>query len=656
MQPNFAIHFSEEQAQIVQLSGGDRARIIGEIRTAPDTAPSNSPEAVVLRQRMARLGGWSVCSKLVIPNTFIWYTTCLIDSRTEIEIDGEVREHLRSTTPFSINELSFDWYADEDRARIAYVLKQNLVEAEEFAIERQFNPVYFEAQPPSNSVYQRPAFFGLTGYAVRCGYSESTFRNELAPDANPGQIVAGSADGGRRPQRASREATGFVMAAPVLAFLLGLCAPATDLLAIDDLSLQEGSASATLRLAQAAPITELDRRPARRPLDEVNSPLGPLIGSVDGNPQNPVLADGATGKQFPGDGKRIPETAENQIRVLVDRGFDPYNLENDVLERYRLGLQDTTQADVIARIRQTVVIIDSFDDSDLSEATDEATDVAELAPEEGFQFSTSTSAAIENELIAILTWNPLSEQLQQPRPATPDQLASLFSEDAVQGPELPAGTDDLAAAVPETSGDPDTTVGFEIPFSQPLRRSASIGVRQDQDQQLRLPGPAAPDPLATTEISDESQSAELPGTTDGTAARVAGGTTGPDESGRFEIPFSQPLRRGASETGTPEPAPQPETRTARIDPQAEVPAPADSNTRSYVVSQANENIAIDDSDVSLIGIYGPRSSRRALVRLESGSFESLYVGAEFQGGRVVEISSNAVIYEVDNRRYQLNLP
>ena len=68
MQPNFAIHFSEEQAHVLHLSRNGSWDIIGKAPTAGDKADGDCPDAVALRQRMARLGGWSVSTKLVIPN------------------------------------------------------------------------------------------------------------------------------------------------------------------------------------------------------------------------------------------------------------------------------------------------------------------------------------------------------------------------------------------------------------------------------------------------------------------------------------------------------------------------------------------------------------------------------------------------------------
>ena len=105
-------------------------------------------------------------------------------------------------------------------------------------------------------------------------------------------------------------------------------------------------------------------------------------------------------------------------------------------------------------------------------------------------------------------------------------------------------------------------------------------------------------------------------------------------------------------------ADQPETptRVARLEPEPVLPESPILEGRDYVVSMADEEITIDDNEASLIGIFGSRASRRALVRLSSGEITNLYVGASFKGGRVVEITRSSVIFEVAGKRQSLNMP
>ncbi len=595
MQPNFAIHFSEERAKILHLSGNGNWYGIGEAPTDEDAEAANSTEAFVLRQRMARLGGWTVCTRLVIPNSFIWYTTCLVDGQVRDEIANEVSEHLGATTPFRIDELGFDWYADGDRARIAYVLKQNLAEAEEFAMNWGFNPVSFEADPPANSVFQRQAFFGLTEFAIRCGFSERNDRFNLAPGSEPASTVPEARIASRPKPESGRPIWRRWLMLPVLALLSIFLFPFTGTEAAGEdfqwqirfasrLPAVSASEADIRRLAQATTTIDLGTRPVRRPTEGTET----IAGREDASSEAGIRELGGTGAASALTGiqpeRGTPEAEPDPARVFVDRGFNPNDVNNEVLERFQVGLLDTAQTDMIARIRQAAVTIDDFDAFRPQPQPQPEPDaaVAEAAPEKRPGISGSSTVDVREGLTAILTGNTI------PEPETP-----------TAAPE----TDELVASIAANE-------------NQPAR------------------SPATPD-----EPPAESQTASV----------------SPQAPIEFNIPSSAPPRRSSSLSAVRQQSPPTDTRTASATP-VERPAETGSEGQGIVVSQANETILIDDSGPSLIGIYGPASQRRALIRLATGSFASLYVGADFKGGKVVEISGSAVIYQVDSKRFQLTLP
>ena len=593
MQPNFAIHFSDERARILHLSGNGNWYDIGEAPTDEDAEAANSPEASVLRQRMARLGGWTVCTKLVIPNSFIWYTTCLVDGQVSDEIANEVSEHLGATTPFRIDELGFDWYADGDRARIAYVLKQNLAEAEEFAMNWGFNPVSFEADPPANSVFERPAFFGLTEFAIRCGFSEQNDRFNLATGSDEDFPATEARIADRRKPDAGRPNWRRWLMLPVLAMLSIFLLPfAGTEAAGEDIQRQirfatqlpatGWSGTGVHRLAQAATTIDLGTRPVRRPTEETETIAGREDASSEVGLRELDATGAASASTLVEPERGAPEAEPDPARVFVDRGFDPNNVNNEVLERFQVGLLDTAQTDMIARIRQAAVTIDGFDAFRPPVQPEPDSTVAEATPEHRPAISGSSTVDVREGLTAILTGETYPE------------------------PEAPA-------EAPET----DELV-------------ASIATDEDQ-----LAGPPATPDQPPTESQTASASPEAPI--------------------EFDIPSSAPPRRSISVASEPQQPPTTDTRTASATP-VERPTETSSEGQGIVVSQANETILIDDSGPSLIGIYGPASQRRALIRLATGSFASLYVGADFKGGKVVEISGSAVIYEVNSKRFQLTLP
>ncbi len=78
-------------------------------------------------------------------------------------------------------------------------------------------------------------------------------------------------------------------------------------------------------------------------------------------------------------------------------------------------------------------------------------------------------------------------------------------------------------------------------------------------------------------------------------------------------------------------------------------------TRASVASHATMNNAISLNKVTLIGIYGASSSRRALVRLSDGRYVKVTVGDRLNGGKVVAITDSQVIYSKNGRNYALGL-
>ncbi|MFT6785275.1 MAG: hypothetical protein ACJATG_001270 [Dinoroseobacter sp.] len=79
-------------------------------------------------------------------------------------------------------------------------------------------------------------------------------------------------------------------------------------------------------------------------------------------------------------------------------------------------------------------------------------------------------------------------------------------------------------------------------------------------------------------------------------------------------------------------------------------------TSASVARQATLQNAISLRRVSLIGVYGSPSSRRALVRLSSGRIVPVEVGERLDGGRVAAIGEDAIQYVKNGRNVTLALP
>lgn len=99
--------------------------------------------------------------------------------------------------------------------------------------------------------------------------------------------------------------------------------------------------------------------------------------------------------------------------------------------------------------------------------------------------------------------------------------------------------------------------------------------------------------------------------------------------------------------------------TARSQPQAQ-PKVATTNpvipSSASVARQATVKNALDLRNVSLIGVYGKPSDRRALVRLSNGRYQKVQVGDRIDGGKVAAIGETELRYIKNGRDVVLKMP
>jgi hypothetical protein len=113
-----------------------------------------------------------------------------------------------------------------------------------------------------------------------------------------------------------------------------------------------------------------------------------------------------------------------------------------------------------------------------------------------------------------------------------------------------------------------------------------------------------------------------------------------------------------------------EAQTAPAEPVAQEPPAAEADTQDVDEPEPEEGIAtipttrtvakkstfanaIDLEEVQLIGVYGSSASRRALVRMPSGGYKKVKLGDRLDGGRVVAIGTNELVYEKKGRTIRL---
>lgn len=126
-----------------------------------------------------------------------------------------------------------------------------------------------------------------------------------------------------------------------------------------------------------------------------------------------------------------------------------------------------------------------------------------------------------------------------------------------------------------------------------------------------------------------------------------------------------PVVAVAPEIAPPEPvAPEPSEQLAannqdiplEADNEPEVVASKSSGPRTVVSRNATFKNALNLSRVNLIGVYGGKTNRYALVRQSNGRFKKLYVGDRFDGGLVAAITESEMRYSKGGEMVALKMP
>ena len=171
MNSNFALSLSFDGMRLMHRVP-DGWHLVGEV--ALDDADVTGSLAG-LRAAAETLEPNGIATKLLIPNDQIKYLA-LDTTRAE---EAEVRDALHGATPYSVDELAYDFAKGGGRTYVAAVARETLVEAQQFATEHGFNPISFAAIPEPFT-YVGEAFFGATG------------ENSVERDAEPVNIIGQS--------------------------------------------------------------------------------------------------------------------------------------------------------------------------------------------------------------------------------------------------------------------------------------------------------------------------------------------------------------------------------------------------------------------------------------------------------------------------------
>ncbi len=188
MKPNFALHLDPKGITLLHRTNQGWHRT-GEISFDD---PDWSEKLGFLQKTASALAPNGITTKLLLPDSQILYTSVTAPGPEPAARRARIAEALDGLTPYRIDELVFDWCDSSEPGvvRVAAVARETLDEAETFARQRGFNPLYFAARPSEEKFPGEP-FFGTTAMARTLIPEDETLERDTEPtrETPPPRVV-----------------------------------------------------------------------------------------------------------------------------------------------------------------------------------------------------------------------------------------------------------------------------------------------------------------------------------------------------------------------------------------------------------------------------------------------------------------------------------
>lgn len=157
MKPSFALDFRD--GAIALLHRTSRGwQLVG---STSIEAPDLTEALAYMRSTALGLSPRGLSTKLILPSDQVLLTSVHAPGPDAARRRKQIKAALEGLTPYSVDDLAFDWSGSGSEVRVAIVARETLAEAEAFATEHRFNPVSFVAAPDDAS-FQGEPHFGVT--------------------------------------------------------------------------------------------------------------------------------------------------------------------------------------------------------------------------------------------------------------------------------------------------------------------------------------------------------------------------------------------------------------------------------------------------------------------------------------------------------------
>ena len=157
MKPNFALKLSNDGAELLHREAAGWSPV-GAVSFENDDVAAGCARLLAEAGALEPSG---VRCKVVLPPDEVRYAMIVAPGPTDEARRYQIEAEIERLTPYTIDELSYDWAVEDDHALVVICARETLAEAETFAEGYGFNPVSFVAIPEPGQFVGEP-WFGET--------------------------------------------------------------------------------------------------------------------------------------------------------------------------------------------------------------------------------------------------------------------------------------------------------------------------------------------------------------------------------------------------------------------------------------------------------------------------------------------------------------
>jgi hypothetical protein len=154
MKPNFALNITDTTISLLRRTSSGWL----EVGSAGFDSPDLDEALKYLRSSALGLSPQGITTKLVLPASQILYTEIEAPGPEKAAREAQIKAALEGRTPYSVDDLVFDWWGKGPTVKVAVVARETLEEAEAFAETHRFNPVSFVTIPAEGQFAGEPWF------------------------------------------------------------------------------------------------------------------------------------------------------------------------------------------------------------------------------------------------------------------------------------------------------------------------------------------------------------------------------------------------------------------------------------------------------------------------------------------------------------------